>query len=183
MATTVLEGGKYEMSIDNVLLPADILGDITIQYTEGTKERTTQMGTIRTPAGTVDEASMTFVLYLPNIDYLKNVFPENYNQPTGTGASSRTGNLIFGGNSCQTYNTHVFNIHPMCESNDNNDWHFEATVNRDFNPTLNGTDDVSIEISANIANSDTIGGMLRLGTGDLTKTSKWDVTTQTTVSA
>lgn len=183
MSTTVLEGGKYQMSVDNVLIPGDLLGDIAVQYTEAVKERTTQLGTIRTPAGTVEEASMTFTLFLPNIDYLKNIFPENYNEPTNTGANARTGNLVFGGNSCQTYNTHIFNIHPTCEANDNNDWHFEGTVNRDFNPTLNGTDDVSIELTVNMSNSEALGGMLRLGTGDLSQNSKWDPTTQATIAA
>lgn len=183
MATTVLEGGKYQMSIDNVLIPAELLGDIAVNYEEGTKERTTQMGTIRTPSGTVETAEMTFTLYLPNADYLQNIFPENYNEPTGTGAATRTGNLLFGGSSCVSYNAHTFNIHPMCESNDNNDWHFDAIVNRSFNPTLNGTDDVAFELTAQMQYSDALGAMLRFGTGDLTKNSKWDVTTQTTISA
>lgn len=177
-----LQGGKYEMSIDNVLIPAQLLGDISINYEEGMRERSTQAGTIRTPSGTIETAEMTFTLFFPNADYLKNVFPENYNEPTGT-AEGLTGNLIFGGSSCVAYNQHTFNIHPSCEANDANDWHFSATVNRTINPTFSGTDNVSFEITASMQYSDAIAGFLRFGTGDLTQESKWDVATQTTVAA
>lgn len=183
MATTILEGGKYELSVDNVLIEPELLGDITVNYEEGVKERTTQIGTIRTPSGTVETAEATFVLYLPNIDYLKNIFPENYNAATGSGSATRTGNLKFGGSNCATYNAHIFNIHPTCEGNDNNDWHFSGVVNRNINPTLNGTDDVQVELTVQMQIDETTNAMLMLGTGDLTKTSKWDVTTKNWVSA
>lgn len=182
MATTTIEGGKYQMSVDNVLLEAQLLGDISIQYTEGMKERETQIGTIRTPSGTVDTAEAKVTIYLPNIDYLKYIFPENYNAPTGSD-DTLTGNLKFGGTGCTSYTSHTFNIHPSCETTDANDWHFDGIVSRDINPTLNGTEDLSIELTVQMQVNDDLSAMLLLGTGDLSQASQWDVTTQDWIAA
>lgn len=166
------------MSIGNVLIPAQLLGDITPNYAEGTLEAETQAGTRRQPSGKAETAELTFTMYLPSIDYLKVLWPEAYNEPTA--AAQTTGNIIFGGNTCSTTSPLPINIHPVCESDDNNDIHiFAGLVNQTFNPTLSTSDAVAIETT--ITMQPTNQGYFRLGTGDLSQPSHWDVTTQTTV--
>lgn len=166
------------MSIGNVLIPAQLLGDITPNYAEGTLEAETQAGTRRQPSGKADTAELTFTMYLPSLDYLKVLWPEAYNEPTA--AAQTTGNIIFGGNTCSTTSPLPINIHPVCESDDNNDIHiFAGLVNQTFNPTLSTSDAVAIETT--ITMQPTNQGYFRLGTGDLSQPSHWDVTTQTTV--
>ena len=48
-----------------------------------------------------------------------------------------------------------------------------------FNPTLSTTDAVSIEATLQMQPTD--NGYFRVGTGDLAKPSKWDVTAQKTI--
>ena len=72
------------------------------------------------------------------------------------------------------------NIHPVCEKTDDNDIHiFAGLVNMTFNPTLSTTDAVSIEATLQMQPTD--NGYFRVGTGDLAKPSKWDVTAQKTI--
>lgn len=174
-----LLGGKWEMSIGNVLIPAQLLGDITPNYEEGTLEAETQAGTRRQPSGKAETAELTFTMYLPSIDYLKVLWPAAYNEPTS--AAQATGNIVFGGNTCSTTEPLPVNIHPVCENNDNNDIHiFAGLVNQSFNPTLSTSDAVAVETTITMQPTD--GGYFRLGTGDLSQPSHWDVTTQQTVA-
>lgn len=172
-----LMGGKYEMSIGATTIPASLLGDISPNYEEGTLEASTQAGTRTQPSGTADTAELTFTLYLPSIDYLKTLWADAYN--AGTGTTQTSGNIIFGGGSCSTRAALPINIHPVCESNDNNDIHiFAGLVKMTFNPTLTSGEFVSIE--ATISMQPTENGYMRLGTGDLTQPSYWDATSQST---
>lgn len=172
-----LMGGKYEMSIGSVLIPAQLLGDISPNYEEGTLEAETQAGKRTIPSGKAETAELTFTLFLPNVDYLKNLWAEAYNEPEG----NETGNVIFGGGSCSTRSPLPINIHPVCEKNDNNDVHiFAGLVAMKFNPTFSTGDVVSVETT--ISMQPTNEGYMRLGTGDLTQESHYDVASQTTVA-
>lgn len=174
----VLMSGKWEMSIGNTLIPAQLLGDISPNYEEGTLEASTQAGTRKQPSGKADTAELTFTLYLPNIDYLKVLFEDAYQKPTGD--LQKTGAIVFGSNSCSTRKPLPINIHPVCEKTDDNDIHiFAGLVATTFNPTLSTSDAVSVE--ATIQMQPTDDGYFRLGTGDLSKPSRWDVATQATV--
>lgn len=175
-----LLGGKYEMSIGSVLIPAELLGDISPNYEEGTIEAETQAGTISMPSGKASTAELTFTLYLPSMDYLKNLWSEAYQAPTD--AKQQTGAIIFGSNSCTTREALPINIHAVCEELDDNDVHiFAGLVDMTFNPTFSTGDAVSIE--ATIHMQPTEDGYMRIGTGDLSQPSKWDVATQSTVPA
>lgn len=176
MENTTLMGGKYEMSIGSVLIPAQLLGDISLNYEEGMLEAETQAGKRSVPSGKAETAEATFTLFLPNVDYLKTIYAEAYNEPNG----NATGNVIFGGGSCSTRTPLPVNIHPVCEDNDDNDFHIYAgLVAMKFNPTLSTSDVVSIETTISMQPTD--NGYMRVGTGDLTQESHWDVATQTTV--
>ena len=172
-----LKAGTYEMSISDVLIPAELLGDISPNYDEATTDADTQAGTRTTPLGKPETAELTFTLYLPSIDYLKTLWEEAYSAGT---SPQTTGNIIFGNGSCQTRTPLPINIHNVCEDNDDNDIHiFAGLVKQTFNPTLSGTEVLSIE--STIFMQPTEDGYIRLGTGDLTKESHWDVATQATV--
>ena len=171
-----LLGGKWEMAVGSVLIPASLLGDITPNYAEGLYEVETQAGTRKQPNGKAETAEMTFTLYLPSIDYLKVLFSEAYNAPSGT---QKTGNIIFGSNSCSTISPLPINLHPVCEDNDNNDIHIYAgLINASFNPSLTTGEVASIETT--IYMQPTANGYIRLGTGDTTQESHYDVASQTT---
>ena len=68
--TMTLMAGKYELSIGSVLLPTEVLGDITVTYTEGTIEAETQAGVRRQGSGKTEEANVAFTVFLPSMDYL-----------------------------------------------------------------------------------------------------------------
>ena len=173
-----LKAGTYEMSIGDVLIPAELLGDISPNYDEATAEADTQAGTRTTPLGKPETAELTFTLYLPSLDYLKTLWEEAYSAGTGT---QTTGNIIFGGNSCQSRTPLPINIHPVCDKTDDNDIHIYAgLVKQTFNPTLSGTEVLNIE--STIFMQPTSNGYIRLGTGDLTQPSHYDVASESTVA-
>ena len=172
-----LLGGKWEMAVGGVLIPASLLGDITPNYAEGLYEVETKAGTRRQPNGKAETAELTFTLYLPSLDYLKVLFSEAYTAGTG---SQETGNIIFGSDSCSTTTPLPINLHPVCEDNDNNDIHIYAgLINAVFNPSLTTSDVVSVETT--IYMQPTANGYIRLGTGDTTQESHYDVDSQSTV--
>lgn len=179
MATQSLKAGTYEMSIGEVLINAELLGDITVNYDEATTEANTQAGTRVMPLGKPATAEATFNLFLPSMDYLKNLWNEAYNAPTG--ATQTTGNVIFGNGSCQTREGLPINIHNVCEDTDDNDIHiFAGIVKQTFNPTLSAGEVLQVESTIYMQPTD--NGYIRLGTGDLTAPSHWDVASQTTVA-
>lgn len=172
-----LLAGTYEMSIGNVLIPAELLGDLSPNYDEATAEANTQAGTRTIPLGKPATAELTFTLFLPNIDYLKVLWEEAYSAGT---SPQTTGNIIFGKGSCETRTPLPINIHNVCEDTDDNDIHiFGAIVKQTFNPTLSAGEVASIECTAFM--QPTSDGYLRLGTGNLTAPSHWDVATEATV--
>lgn len=178
MATTKIMAGKWEMSIGATLIPAELLGELSITYEEGTAEADTQAGTIVMPSGKAETAEATTTIYLPSIDYLKNIYSDIYNAPTES--AQKTGNIIFGAGTCSTQEPVEVNIHPVCEDTDDNDIHFSAMILHNFDITLSTSDPVSIETTMYLQPTDA-NGRLRLGTGNLAAPSHWDVTTQQTV--
>ena len=178
MATQTLKAGTYEVGIGDVLVPAELLGDITINYDEATTEANTQAGTRVMPLGKPATAEATLTMFLPSLDYLENLWSEAYNAPSGTQAS---GNIIFGDGSCATRTGLPINIHNVCEKNDDNDIHiFAGIVKQTFNPTLSAGEVLQLETT--IYMQPTSNGYIRLGTGDLTQESHYDVASQTTVA-
>lgn len=178
MSVQTLKAGTYEVSIGDVLVPAELLGDITINYDEATAEASTQAGTRVVPLGKPATAEATCNLYLPSIDYLQNLWAEAYNAPSGT---QPTGNIIFGDGSCQTRSGLPINIHNVCEKTDDNDIHiFSAIVKQTFNTTLSAGEVLTIETTMYMQPTD--NGYIRLGTGDLTQKSHYDTASESTVA-
>jgi hypothetical protein len=171
-------GGLAEVAINGITIRPDYLSEVSVELTEGTRERSTLAGTFTRPSGTLDTATAMFTLYLPSIDYLKDIFPARYNAPT---APQTTGNIIWDVDTCTTAEAGPVNIHYTCEETDANDVYFyqgEAQLN--FNPTYTATDDLTIEVTVHAVPNDA-GQVYRLGTGDLTEVSIYDAETQETV--
>lgn len=173
---TVL-GGPAEIAMNGTVIPAYLLSEVSTDLTMGTRERETLGGTFTKPSGTYETAQATFTMFLPNMDYLKNIFPGQYNAPSG----STYGNVILNANMCATTVAGPVNIHYTCSTNDDDDVYFyNAMAALNFNGTYNATDDLTIEVTL-YANPDEDGNVVRLGTGDLTQESIYDPTTETTV--
>lgn len=174
--TRTLEAGNWEVAVDNVLIDSELLGEMSVTYTEGTTEIQTQAGNFNIPNGRVDEATGTITLILPNMDYLQVVFPDAYTAGTGTGT---TGKIELGA-SCATPILHTINFHQVCASTDNDDIHvYGAYIQKSLEVTLSTDGAFELEIPFNAQK--TANGVMRLGTGDVTQASVYDVTTQSTV--
>lgn len=167
-----LLGGKYEMSIGSVLIPAELLGDITPNYEEGMLEVNTQAGVRKQPSGKAETAELTFTLFLPSISYLKTIFDIAQANP-----------IVFGDNSCATKTPRPINIHPVCDGQDaKNDIHIYAgLVSTKFNPTLGTSEAVQVECT--IQMQPTVNGYLLLGYPNPAEPQYWDVESQTWVAA
>nr|DAP66741.1 MAG TPA: hypothetical protein [Caudoviricetes sp.]DAV82859.1 MAG TPA: hypothetical protein [Caudoviricetes sp.] len=176
MATTdekTLNAGLWEVALGDMLIPAEFLGDIKTKIAMKTVEKDTQAGTSKRRTNVVDTAEATFTLYLPSLDFLGKIFPEYYARSTAGG-----GAVTFGGKSVKVAEMPV-NMHQKGAETDENDVHFfKASVNVDFELSQTTSDDPSVEITLNA--QPTENGYVRLGTGDLTKKSVYDVATQRT---
>jgi hypothetical protein len=178
MATT-LEGAA-EVAINETLIPASMLSEIAVEFEEGVRERTTLGGRFRKPSGVLETAEVRFTLYLPSMDYLKNIFPGRYNAPT---APQTSGNLIINSDTCVSTDAGKVNIHWTCDENDGNDiyiYNGHAVLN--LSMTINADDAVSVEVRI-LAEPDNSGNVARFGTGNLTAVSVYDPETETTVAA
>lgn len=170
-------GGPAEVAINEVVIPASMLSEVAVELTEGTRERTTLGGTYTRPSGVLETATAKFTLYLPSMDYLKNIFPNRYNAPS---APQTTGNVIINSDTCVTTDAGPVNIHFTCEENDNNDvFFYSAQAQLNFSATYNAEDDLSIEVTL-FGQPDNSGNVARLGTGDLTAVSIFDAASMST---
>ena len=171
-------GGQAEVAINGITIPASLLSEVGVELTEGTRERETLGGTFTKPSGVLDTAQATFTLYLPSMDYLKNLFPDRYTAPSG---GQTAGNVIFNADTCVTTEAGPVNIHYTCETNDANDVYFySALAQLNFAPTYNASDDLTIEVTL-FAQPDGSGNVARLGTGNLAAEAIYDATSMTTV--
>lgn len=179
MNNETILGGKAELAIGNVLIPAELLGDMSPNFAEGVRETSSLAGTRRKPSGTFDTSELTGTMLLPSMDSLKALFPEDYTPGTGT---QTTGNVVWGTNSCATKVPKPINIHYVCDDTDDNDIHiFAGLVSMQFNPTYNESDGLAVAFT--IYADTSANGVVRFGTGDLDTPSVYDVATQTTVAA
>lgn len=179
MANTTL-GGKAEVAINKIVIPAQYLSEISVELTEGTRERQTLGGTFTKPSGVLETATAKFTLYLPSMDYLKNIFTSRYTAPNG----NDTGNIILNSDTCSTSEADAgaVNIHFTCEENDNNDiFIYNGLALFDFKPTYTSSDDLTIEVTI-FAQPDADGNIARLGTGDLTQETIYDEESETSVA-
>lgn len=183
MAKTL--GGPAEIAFRNFIIPASILSEVVVTFTEGTRERNTLSGTFTRGSGTLETAQATATLYIPSMDWLgKNILKSKYNAAApATGSTQATGNVIWNSDTCATFDIGPTNIHYSCEGTDNNDvFFYSAQLQVNLEMTYNQTDDQSVELTF-FAQPDANGNVFRLGTGDLTVPSKYDSTTQATIAA
>lgn len=179
MASTTL-GGKAEVAINAIVIPAQYLSEISVELTEGTRERDTLGGKFVKPSGVLETATAKFTLYLPSIDYLKNIFPSRYSAPNG----NDTGNIILNSETCGTSEADAgpVNIHFTCDSNDHNDVHiYNGLAHFNFAATYTSGDDLTVEVTI-YAQPDDDGNVARLGTGDLTQETIYDEVSETSVA-
>lgn len=165
--------GKWELAIGNVLIPADLLGDISVKYTEKSLEWDTQAGISKMPSGIPETAEMTFNLFVPNIDYLKHIWPDYYESSTAGGGA------INFGKGMPARTPKPVNIHQSGAKTDESDFHIYAGLaNVDVNAELSTSDVFAIEVTINA--QPTENGYIRIGSGSKTGKSIYDVATQTT---
>lgn len=170
--------GKVDISMFGVTLPAKFVSDdgATTTATEKVREIPTMAGTIRVPTGIYDEAKTEFTIVLPNMDFLKNVFPDLYQ--AGTGTQTR-GRVAIGGNTCVARENTPLVVHYTCSGNSDNDVYLpNAAVTASFELTQNASDPVKVMVTANAHPDDTDGVLMYLGTGDLTEKTLWDPVTK-----
>ena len=171
-------GGPAEIGINGVVIPASLLSEVSTQFTEGTRERTTLGGHFTRPSGVLDTAEVHFTLYLPSMDYLKNIFPSRYNAYSGTQTG---GNVIINSDNCVSTAAGPVNIHYTCEGLDNNDVYiYSGLALLDFQTTYNESDNLTIDVTI-YAQPDVNGNVARMGTGNLTAKSYYNATTGQTV--
>lgn len=168
--------GVAEVAMNNTTIPAQLLSEVSVEVTQGTRERSTLLGTFTRNSGTLETAQAMFTLYLPNIDYLQYIVPNQYTDGTG---EQLTGQVKWGTGSCTVDDIPV-NIHPTCNETDDNDIFFpSASVVLNFNPTFNNSDEMTVEVTV-YGNPDDNGDVVIAGTQDLDEPSVYDAETETT---
>lgn len=173
--------GNYELAVGDVVIPAELLGDLSPNYEEGEISAETQAGTITTPSGKAETSEFTFTMFLPKqnaVKYLSMLWPEAYNAPTAE--AQKTGNIEIGSRACQSRTPKPYNIHNVCDTTDDNDIYIPAGMAKiAFNPTLSTSDAAQLEITVYMQ-PDENGIRFRFGTGNLEAPSVYDPTTQST---
>lgn len=171
-------GGKVDVSLNGITIPAEFLSDegVTTTLTEGTREVATMAGTFTQASGTYDEATVVFNVTLPNMNYLKNIFPDMY-----TASSDRptvAGQVVFGGDDCTTRENTPVVVHYTCDPNSDNDVFVpNGSVQASVEMTQNATDPVTVAVTVN-AQPDDNGVIAILGTGDLDEPTLWNAATE-----
>ncbi len=173
-------GGVAEVAINENLIPAELLSEVSVEFTQGTRDTETLGGKFTQPTGMWDTAQVTFTMFLPSMDYLKVIYPDLYN--AGTGERVGEGNLVFNAGDCLTVGSTPVNIHYVCDGdNDKNDvFIYNGLVQVNIPLTWNNSDSQSVEVMV-YAQPDDNGDVVRLGSGNLSHDSYFDYTTMSTV--
>lgn len=179
MATTYM-GGKVDVSLNGVTIPAQYLSDegVTTTLTEGTREVPTMAGTFSQPSGTYDESTVVFNVTLPNMNYLKNIFPDMYTPSVDR--PTVAGQISFGGDDCTTRENTPVVVHYTCDPNSDNDVFIpNGSVQASVELVQNATDPVTVAVTVNAQPSDDHDGKIAiLGTGSLDEPTLWDAETE-----
>lgn len=173
-------GGQAEVAINENLIPANLLSEVAVEFTEGTRETETLAGTFSQPTGMLETAQVTFTMFLPSMDYLKVLFPDMYTN--GTGPRLGKGNVVINTGECiGTVNTPV-NIHYVCDGDDdkNDVFIYNGLVQLNLAMTYN-SDSLSVEVTV-FAQPDEDGNVARFGSGSLSALSYFDADTMSTVT-
>jgi len=173
-------GGAAEVAINEVLIPASLLSEVSVELTEGTRDTETLAGKFTQPTGMIDTAQVTFTLFLPSMDYLKVIFPDLYN--AGSGERVGEGNVIINTEDCLEITNTPMNIHYVCDgANDKNDvFIYNGRVQVSLPVTFNNSDTLSVEVMV-YAQPDESGNVARFGSGNLSQDSYFRASDMTTV--
>lgn len=173
-------GGAAEVAINESLIPAELLSEVSVEFVESTRETETLAGTFTQPTGMLETAQATFTMFLPSMDYLKVLFPDLHN--AGSGDRVGEGNIVIGTGSCFTAENTPVNIHYVCDGNDdsNDVFIYNGRVQLNLAMTFSTGDSLSVEVTV-FAQPDDNGNIARIGSGDLTQDSYFDYQTMKTV--
>ena len=173
-------GGAAEVAINENLIPAELLSEVSVEFTEGTRDTETLAGKFTQPTGMLDTAQATFTMFLPSMDYLHVIFPGLYN--AGSGERVNQGNVILNTGDCLTMDNTPVNIHYVCDgASDTNDvFIYSGRVQLNLALTMNNSDSLSVEVTV-FAQPDDSGNVARFGSGNLTSDSYFDYATMQTV--
>lgn len=171
--------GKVDVSLNGVTIPAQLLSDdgVTTTLTETVREISTMNGTIRQATGVYEEANLTFNVVLPNMNYMKNIFPDLYT--ASTDRPTTAGRITFGGNACQVRENTPVVVHYTCQANSDNDIYLpNGSVTASVEIVQNLEDAVTVEVTVE-AQPDDDGVVAYAGTGSLTGETLWNAATGT----
>lgn len=170
--------GKVDVSLNGVTIPAQFLSDegVTTTLTETVREITTMAGIVRQSTGTYEEANVVFNVVLPNMNYLKNIFPDLY-----TASNDRptvAGRTAFGGDDCVTRTNTPLVVHYTCQDNSDNDIYVpNGSVTASIELVQNLSDPVVVAVTVQ-AQPDDNGVFAYAGTGSLDGPTIWNAETE-----
>lgn len=172
--------GQAEVAINESLIPASLLSEVAVEFTEATRDTETLAGKFTQPTGAFDTAQVTFTMFLPSMDYLKVLFPDLYD--AGTGERANEGHIILSAGTCMESASTPVNIHYVCDGDDdkNDIFIYSGLVQLNIAATYNNSDSLSVEVTV-FAQPDEDGNVARLGSGNLSNKSYFDYETMSTV--
>lgn len=172
--------GRVDVSLNGVRIPATLLSDdgVVTTLTEMVYEIPTLGGTFRQASGIYEEANVAVNVVLPNMNYLKNLFPDLYQ--ASNDRPTIAGQTTFGGNTCSTRQTGPVVVHYTCDENSDNDIFIpNGQVTATTELTQNASDPVVVAITIQALPSDDHNGAVAiLGTGDLDEPTLWNSATE-----
>lgn len=181
---TILRGksGKVDVTLyregyGGVRIPAELLADsVEVTGDEGTVSSETFAGTNTQPSQTYDEPQVTFTMLLTT-ELLRLVYPEistpSVDRPTIAGQT------VFGGTECTVRESTKLVIHWTCDPNSDDDWYFpEVLLSQNFSATFTPGEVLTVPVVGHIQPAAELnGGVVRVGTGDLTQPTLFDEAT------
>lgn len=168
----------YRASSGGVRIPADMLAEsIEVTGDEGTTSVQTFAGSRSQPSGTYDDPQVMFtVLLTPEL--LRAVYPEL--SDTSVDRPTIAGQTVFGGQECTVRENAKIVIHWTCDGNSDNDWYIpNVNLSQNFSATFTPNEVITLPITGYIQYSTEIGGLVQVGTGDLTEPTLFDASTGT----
>lgn len=168
--------GKVDVSLNGVTIPAYLVAEdgVTTTVEEKTMEIPSMDGTVTVGTGIYDNVNSVFNILLPNMDYFKNILPEEFEN----GVGENPGRLALGGTECTVRANTPLVIHYSCQDDSRNDIYLpNASIVASFELEQTGSDPVMIAITAN-AQPSTIeehnGKKIFFGAGSLTEATLWN---------
>lgn len=164
----------YRESYGGVRIPAELLSDsVEVEGEEDTVKSETFAGTFTQPSQTFNEPKVTFTMILTP-ELLRLVYPEisedSIDRPTIAGQT------VFGGSACTVREHAKLVVHWTCDDNSDDDWYFpDVILSENFGATFSPGDVLTIPVVGHIQPAAELdGGLVRIGTGDLTQETLFD---------